>query len=71
MWAVSPGTHIGEGAIIQAGAVIHEEIPPYAIAGGKPAQVLKYRDVGHFQKLKSEGKVFSDKVYCDLVYGVQ
>ena len=61
--------HIGEGAIIQAGAVVHGEIPPYAIVGGNPAKVFKYRDIEHFQKLKAEGKVFSDKVYCDLVYG--
>lgn len=66
---ILPGTHIGEGAIIQAGAVVHGEIPPYAIAGGNPAKVFKYRDIEHFQKLKAEGKVFSDKVYCDLVYG--
>lgn len=66
---VLPGAHIGEGAIIQAGAVVHGEIPPYAIAGGNPAKVFKYRDIEHFQRLKAEGKVFSDKVYCELVYG--
>jgi len=66
---ILPGTHIGEGAIIQAGAVVHGEIPPYAIAGGNPAKVFKYRDIDHFQKLKAEGKVFSDEVYCGLVYG--
>ena len=66
---ILPGTHIGEGAIIQAGAVVHGEIPPYAIAGGNPAKVFKYRDIEHFQKLKTEGKVFCDEVFCDLVYG--
>lgn len=53
---ILPGTHIGEGAIIQGGAVVHGEIPPYAIAGGNPATVFKYRDVEHFKKLKAEGK---------------
>ncbi len=48
------GTHIGEGAIIQAGAVVHGEIPAYAIAGGNPAKVFKYRDIEHFKKLKNE-----------------
>lgn len=53
---ILPGTHIGEGAIIQGGAVVHGEIPPYAIAGGNPAKVFKYRDIEHFQKLKTEKK---------------
>ena len=63
---ILPGTKIGEGAIIQAGAVVHGNIPPYAIAGGNPAIVFKYREVEHFKKLKDMGKVFSDELYCDL-----
>ena len=51
---ILPGTKIGEGAIIQAGAVVHGEIPPYAIAGGNPAKVFKYRDVEHFKELKDK-----------------
>lgn len=53
---ILPGTKIGEGAIIQGGSVVHGEIPPYAIAGGNPAKVFKYRDIEHFKKLKEEGK---------------
>lgn len=55
---ILPGTKIGEGAIIQGGAVVHGEIPPYAIAGGNPAKVFKYRDAEHFKKLKAEGKFY-------------
>ena len=55
---ILPGTRIGEGAIIQGGSVVHGEIPPYAIAGGNPAKVFKYRDIEHFQKLKNEGKFY-------------
>lgn len=55
---ILPGTKIGEGAIIQGGAVVHGEIPPYAIAGGNPAKVFKYRDIEHFKKLKAEGKFY-------------
>ena len=55
---ILPGTNIGEGAIIQGGAVVHGEIPPYAIAGGNPAKVFKYRDIEHFKKLKLEGEFF-------------
>ena len=61
---ILPGTHIGEGAIVQAGAVVHGKIPPYAIVGGNPAQVFKYRDMKHFEELKSQGKVLSDELYC-------
>ena len=50
------GSEIGEGAIIQAGSVVCGKIPAYAIAGGHPAQVFKYRDIAHFKKLKEEGK---------------
>ncbi|MBR4624098.1 MAG: acyltransferase [Alphaproteobacteria bacterium] len=49
---VLPGSEIGDGAIIQAGSVVHGKIPPYAIAGGNPAVVFKYRDKEHFEKLK-------------------
>ena len=55
---ILPGTEIGEGAIIQAGAVVHGKIPPCAIAGGNPAQVFKYRDTVHFDKLKKQKKFY-------------
>lgn len=34
---------IGDGAIIAAGAVVTKNIPPFAIAGGVPAKLLRYR----------------------------
>ena len=37
------GVTIGDGAIIATGAVVTKDIPPYAIAGGVPAKVLKIR----------------------------
>jgi virginiamycin A acetyltransferase len=40
---VLSGTKIGDGAIIGANSVVSGEIPPYAIAAGNPAKVLKYR----------------------------
>lgn len=58
---ILPGAHIGEGAIIQAGSVVHGEIPKCAIAGGNPAKVFAYRDVNHFEKMKMEGKFFCGK----------
>ena len=37
------GVEIGRGAIVAAGAVVSKSIPPYAIAAGVPAKVVKYR----------------------------
>ena len=53
---ILPGVTVGEGAIIQAGSVVVKDIPKYAIAGGHPAKVFKYRDIDHYEKLKREGK---------------
>ncbi len=52
------GVHIGEGAIIQAGSVVVNDIPAYAIAGGAPAKVFKYRDKEHFMNLKAKEMYF-------------
>ena len=37
------GVKIGNGAVIGANAVVAKDIPPYAIAVGNPARVIKYR----------------------------
>ena len=37
------GVHIGRSAIIAAGAVVTHDIPEFAIAGGVPAKVIKYK----------------------------
>lgn len=37
------GVTIGQGAVVAAGAVVTKSVPPYAIVGGNPAGILKYR----------------------------
>lgn len=50
------GLTLGEGSIIQVGAVVVTDIPKFAIAGGNPAKVFKYRDINHYNKLVELGK---------------
>jgi len=50
------GVTIGEGAIVQAGAVVIKDVPKCAIVGGNPAKVIKYRNREHYYKLKEENK---------------
>lgn len=38
-----PTKKIGDGAVIAAGSFVIEDVPPYAIVGGYPAKVLRYR----------------------------
>ena len=40
---VLPNVTIGDGAVIGAGSVVHQDVPPYAIVGGNPAQVIAFR----------------------------
>lgn len=70
---VMSGVEIGNGAIIAAHAVVTKNVPPYAIVGGIPAKIIKYRfpeDV--IQKLQEiqwwdmddEEIVLHKKIFC-------
>lgn len=43
---LTAGVTIGTGSVIAAGAVVTKDIPPYSVAGGVPARVLKSRREG-------------------------
>lgn len=40
---ILPGVTIGKGAIVAAGAIVTRDIPAFAIAGGNPARIIRYR----------------------------
>ncbi len=38
-----PGVQVGDGAIVAAQAVVTKSVPPYAVVGGNPAKIIRYR----------------------------
>ena len=40
---ITSGVTIGHGAVVAARAVVTKDVPPYAVVGGNPAKVIRYR----------------------------
>jgi acetyltransferase-like isoleucine patch superfamily enzyme len=71
---ICSGVKIGQGAIVAAGAVVTKEVSPYAVVGGNPAKVIKYRFDESFRKkiLGIELRELFDSfnnIDIDLIYG--
>ena len=54
--SIMPGVTIGRGAVIAACAVVTKDVPDYAVVGGNPAKILKFRNKKIFESLLSEEK---------------
>lgn len=73
---IMSGVNIGQGAVIAAGAVVTKDVSPYAIVGGVPANVIKYRFDKNIidELLRVDYKKISindieqnlNKLYCEL-----
>jgi acetyltransferase-like isoleucine patch superfamily enzyme len=71
---VMDGVTIGDGAVVAAGSIVTKDVPPYAIVGGVPAKVIKYRfdenTIAELLKLKwwdfSDEKISACKDFFNL-----
>ena len=62
---------IGDGAVIASDSVVVKDVPPYAIVGGNPAKVIKYRFPPHIIKALLRIKWWDwslDKIHDNFKY---
>lgn len=56
---IMPGVTIGQGAVVGAGAVVREDVPPFAIVVGVPARIVRYRFTTEMSKSTSQQSAMS------------
>lgn len=73
--AIINGVKIGDGAVVASGAVVTKDVPPYAVVGGVPAKLIKYRfqksEIDFLQRLlwwnKGEPWIMAHaQFFCDI-----
>lgn len=65
------GVTIGRGAIIAAGALVIENVPPYSIFGGVPARAIKFRwsiqeILDHEKQIYSENELLNKEELIEM-----
>lgn len=55
---ILPGVMIGEGAVIGACSCVVKDVPQYAVVGGNPAKIIKYRDLENYNRCKSNDLIY-------------
>lgn len=68
---VMSGVTIGKGAVVAAGSLVTKDVPPYAIVGGVPAKVIKYRfedDVIREAEKVDFGKLSAEKIVENIAF---
>ncbi|MFB7642695.1 DapH/DapD/GlmU-related protein, partial [Peribacillus butanolivorans] len=53
---VLEGVKIGQGSVVAAGAIVTKDVPPYSVAAGIPAKVIKLID----EKTKSKTEIMQE-----------
>lgn len=49
---ISPGVTVGDNSIIGANSVVTKDVPPYAIVGGVPAKIIRFKKISSFANNK-------------------
>ena len=55
---ILPGVQIGDGAVVGACACVVKDVPPYAVVGGNPSKVLKFRNIDNYNEC-----IINDEIY--------
>lgn len=65
---ICQGVTIGTGAVVGGGAVVTTDVPPYAVVGGVPAKIIRYRfdEETIAQLLKSQWWLFNPEDMVDV-----